>query len=50
MQKITVRRKKGERCTTEMMPRVLKKINETYEQSRVLRLKTEYHLFMRLKT
>lgn len=41
MQRIVVRRKKGENCTSVLMPKVLKKLNETHDQSRRSRLVSE---------
>lgn len=41
MQRVTVRRKKGVACTSVVMPRVLKKLNDTHDQSRKCRLISE---------
>ena len=41
MQRITFRRKKGAACQSVVMPRVLKKLNESHDQSRRCRFISE---------
>ena len=41
MQRVTYRRKKGLACQSVVMPRVLKKLNESHDQSRRCRLVSE---------